>query len=493
MNINLDQGSLQIIRTLQAHGHEAYLVGGSVRNALLKGKTTDFDITTSAEPEDIMSLFQHTIPTGIQHGTITIVLDHIPYEVTTYRTDGEYLDSRHPISVQFVRDLAQDLKRRDFTINAMAYDPLTGFLVDHFRGQEDLKSRLIRAVGNPSERFHEDALRIIRGIRFAAQLNFNIEAETFKAMTELSHLLEHISKERIYAELSHILMTEKPSVGIELLLYSGALHVIMPELMPMAGFQQFTPHHDKDVFAHTMQVLDATRAHLPLRLAALFHDAGKPKTFSMDENGKGHFYGHEEESSAIAEQVMTRLRVDHATREQALLLINRHMTSLEMKRPIKIKRLIRDFGKDQIDLFFEFKQADQAGKAKAGVMNPNYSTLYNKVQQIIADEEPLELSDLAISGRDLLDLGFQPGPLIGQTLETLLNEVLANPELNHMEYLSQRALFFLRKDTERRKSLGDPCSDHETKKKEIKAVKKKSNGTANDQAIKETDHESRRD
>lgn len=490
MNINLDQGSLKIITTLQANGHEAYLVGGSVRNALLKGKTTDFDITTSAEPEVIMSLFQHTIPTGIQHGTITIVLDHIPYEVTTYRTDGEYLDKRHPASVQFVRDLAQDLKRRDFTINAMAYDPASGSLVDHFNGQEDLKSRLIRAVGNPSERFHEDALRIIRGIRFAAQLNFNIEAETFKAMTELSPLLVHISQERIYAELSQILMTEKPSIGIKLLLYSGAMHIIMPELMPMAGFQQFTPHHDKDVFSHTLQVLDSTRAHLPLRLAALFHDSGKPKTFSMDDDGKGHFYGHEDESARIAEQIMTRLRVDHMTRKQALLLVSRHMTSLEMKKPIKIKRLIRDFGKDQIDLFFEFKQADQAGKAKAGVMNPNYATLYHKVRQIIADGEPLELADLAISGGDLLNLGFQPGPLIGQTLETLLCEVLANPDLNKIDYLTQRALVLLRKDTEKKKSLDN--RHPKTKETDSKKERKNTGNEEENNQPKGCNHESKR-
>lgn len=439
MNIQLDQGSLNIINTLQANGHEAYLVGGSVRNALLDGKTTDFDITTSAEPEVIMTLFPHTVPTGIQHGTITIILDHRPYEVTTYRTEGEYLDRRHPTSVQFVRELAQDLKRRDFTINAMAYDPTTGFLVDHFGGQEDLRSRLIRAVGNPSERFHEDALRIIRGIRFAAQLNFNIEAETFKAMSELSRLLVHISQERIYAELSRILMTEKPSVGIELLLYSGAFHVILPELIPMAGFQQFSPYHDKNVFFHTMQVLDNARPHLPLRLAALLHDAGKPQTFSMDASGKGHFYGHEEVSEKIALDVMTRLKVDNKTREQTLLLIRKHMTSLEMKRPVKIKRLIRDFGKDQIDLFFEFKEADHSGKAHSGSMDPKYDTLRRRVRQIIEQNEPLEISDLAISGQDLLDLGFRRGPVIGQTLETLMDEVLANPDLNERDYLCQRA------------------------------------------------------
>lgn len=440
MEIKLDQGSLKIIETLQANGHEAYLVGGSVRNALLNGQTTDYDITTSAEPEVLMSLFSHTIPTGLAHGTVTVVLNRIPYEVTTYRTEGEYLDRRHPASVQFVRELAQDLKRRDFTINAMAFDPTSSHLVDHFGGQEDLKARLIRAVGNPSERFHEDALRIIRGIRFAAQLNFNIEAETFRAMTELSRLLEHISQERIYAELSRILLTERPSVGIGLLLYSGALSVILPELVPMAGFQQFSPYHDKDVFFHTMQVLDNTRPYLPLRLAALLHDVGKPPTFSMDESGKGHFYGHEQLSEDLARQIMLRLKVDNKTREQTLLLIRRHMTSMDMKKPLKLKRLIRDFGPEDIDLFFEFKLADHSGKAGGGGIDPRFHAMRTKVRQILEDHEPLNLSDLAIKGSDLLNLGIPRGPQIGRILEELLDEVLANPDLNTPQYLLDRAL-----------------------------------------------------
>lgn len=440
MNIQLDKGSLTIIKTLQAGGHEAYLVGGSVRNALLSGKTTDFDITTSAEPEVVMSLFPQVIPTGIEHGTVTVVLNRTPYEVTTYRTEGVYLDNRHPSSVQFVRELAEDLKRRDFTINAMAYDPATGNLVDNHSGRLDLRSRLIRAVGNPSERFHEDALRIIRGIRFASQLNFNIESETFKAMSELSRLLVYISQERIWAELSQILSTEKPSVGMELLLYSGALNVILPELMPMAGFQQFSMYHDKNVFFHTMQVLDNTRPFLPLRLAALLHDSGKPATFSMDEDGRGHFYGHERVSEEIAQKILERLRVDNKTRDLTLLLIKKHMISLDMKKPVKIKRLIREFGKDQVHLFFEFKQADFSGKPGRPSGHPRLALLEERVRQILENGEPLELSDLKIRGEDLLDLGFSRGPLIGRVLKELLEEVLVNPELNTGDYLRHRAL-----------------------------------------------------
>lgn len=439
MKIQLDTGSMHIIKTLQNQGFEAYLVGGSVRNALLKGTTTDFDITTSATPEDIMALFTHTIPTGLQHGTVTIVLDHVPYEVTTYRTEGEYLDARHPSSVQFVRDLDLDLMRRDFTINAMAYNPITGDLVDRFGGREDLRIRMIRAVGNPSERFHEDALRIIRGIRFASQLNFNIEANTFKAMAELSRLLSHVSQERIYSELKGILMAPTPSVGIEMMLYTGALEVLLPELLPMAGFNQFSPYHDRNVFFHTMEVLDRTRAYLPLRLAALFHDTGKPHTFTMDDDGRGHFYGHEEASLEIAREVMERLKVDNKTRDTTLLLVGKHMTSLEMKKPVKIKRLIREFGKEDINLFFEFKEADMAGKSSYAIKYNKFTALKAKVDEIIENEEALDVKDLEISGRELIQMGYPKGPVIGEVLDILLQEVLANASLNSNDYLMERA------------------------------------------------------
>lgn len=439
MKISLDTGSFHIIKTLQDRGFEAYLVGGSVRNALLHGNTTDFDITTSATPEDIMALFPHTIPTGLQHGTVTIVLDHVPYEVTTYRTEGEYLDARHPSSVQFVRDLDLDLMRRDFTINAMAYNPITGDLVDRFGGRADLRIRMIRAVGNPSERFHEDALRIIRGIRFASQLNFNIEANTFLAMAELSRLLSHVSPERIYSELKGILMAPTPSVGIEMMLYTGALEVLLPELLPMAGFNQFSPYHDRSVFFHTMEVLDRTRAYLPLRLAALLHDTGKPHTFTMDEDGRGHFYDHENASLEIARNVMARLKVDNRTRETTLLLVGKHMTSLDMKRPVKIKRLIRDFGKENIPLFFELKEADMAGKSSYATKHGKFTALKEKVQEIIANEEALDVNDLAISGRDLIEMGYPKGPVIGEVLDILLQEILANSTLNTTNYLMGRA------------------------------------------------------
>ena len=440
MNIQLDKGSLNIIKKLQENGHEAYLVGGSVRNALLDINTTDFDITTSATPETIMALFPHTVPTGIQHGTVTVIQEHIPYEVTTYRMDGDYVDSRHPVSVEFVRELAEDLKRRDFTINAMAYDPFSRTLVDHFDGQADLKIRMIRAVGNPLERLTEDALRIIRGIRFASQLDFNIESETLKAMSNLSRLLVHISSERIYSELSKILLTKKPSIGIELMLYTGALEVIMPELLPMAGFKQFSPYHDKDVFFHTMQVLDNTRPYLPLRLAALLHDSGKPHTFFMGADGIGHFYGHEEASGRIAETILTRLKADTKTKEMTLLLIQKHMVSLDIKRPLKIKHLIKDFGPTDINLFFEFKEADHSGKTGKTKIDEKLLKLKKRVAEIIENKEPLEVADLVIKGTDLLALGFPQSRIIGDVLDGLLYEVLANPTLNRMDYLSARAL-----------------------------------------------------
>ena len=258
-------------------------------------------------------------------------------------------------------------------------------------------------------------------------------------MADLSKLLSHVSPERIYSELKGILMSPTPSVGIEMMLYTGALEVLLPELLPMAGFNQFSPYHDRNVFFHTMEVMDRTRAHLPLRLAALFHDAGKPHTFTMDDDGRGHFYDHEEESLRIADTVMERLKVDNKTRDMTLLLVGKHMTSLDMKKPVKIKRLIREFGKEDIHLFFEFKAADMAGKSTFASKHDKLTSLKTAVCKIIDNEEALDVKELAISGRELIDMGYPKGPIIGEVLDILLQEILANASLNYREYLMNRA------------------------------------------------------
>jgi len=291
------------INKLDENGFEAFAVGGCVRDSILNKVPGDWDMTTSALPENIISIFDKTIPTGMKHGTITIIIDKESFEVTTYRIDGDYKDNRRPDQVEFVTSIKEDLSRRDFTINAMAYNHKEG-LIDFFNGKEDLQSRIIRCVGDANTRFKEDALRMLRAIRFSAQLEFSIEEETFKAIANNSHLIKAISQERIREELTKILLSEKPSYAFINLEKSGILKHILPEIQKMAGFDQRNPHHDKDIFMHTLSVVDNTPKDKNLRLAALFHDIAKPVTFSVDNKGIGHFYGHGKIGTEITEKVL---------------------------------------------------------------------------------------------------------------------------------------------------------------------------------------------
>lgn len=455
MKVKYDDGVKFIINTLNKNGFEAYLVGGAVRNSLLDNfeinseafRTSnenhynmkkvideyDFDITTSAKPSDVQNLFSKTIPTGLKHGTVTVLYNNKPYEVTTFRSEDDYSDGRHPDNVSFVTDLSSDLKRRDFTVNAMAYDINKDEVIDLFSSKKDLTMRLIRTVGNPDERFNEDALRLLRAIRFASQYNFNIEANTFISISKNAHLIKKVSVERIYTELSKILLSKKPSIGIRLLLNSSLLSYILPELLPMASFNQFSKYHDKDVFEHTLSVLDHVPNNLVMRLTALFHDSGKPYTYFMDEKGFGHFYGHEEVSTKIAFEALNRLKVDKKTINAVTLLISKHMVPLGIKKRVKIKKLINELGKENIDNFFDFKLADYGGKIDD--VDESYYNLKNKVREIIDLKEPLTVKDLAINGEDLKNIGFKNGPLIGETLNRLLEIVLTDPSKNTKESL----------------------------------------------------------
>lgn len=433
-----EKGAEYVIRTLRKAGYPAYLVGGCVRDHFLNRRIFDYDITTSAKPEVVQHLFPKTIPTGIRHGTITVLHEGAFYEVTTFRTESTYSDHRHPDGVNFVQDVSEDLKRRDFTINAMAYDPLGDELLDLFQGQRDLQNQTIRTVGDPRARFEEDALRILRAVRFAAQLNFNIEPATFLAMAQCAPLLKKVAVERIFAELSKLLLSDHPATGVNLMLDAGLLAVILPELLPMASFRQFNRYHDKTVFFHTMEVLNNTRSFLPLRLAALFHDSGKPHTFTVDEEGNGHFYGHENISAKLAEEALTRLKTDNKTRELTVHLIEKHMVSPNMKKELKLKNLINEFGVDEIHLLFELKQADRSGKPDIhGSRNPD--SLQGRIQEILDRGDPLTLEDLAISGKDLIKEGMKPGPIIGEILHSLLQDVLTDPSLNDYDILLERA------------------------------------------------------
>ncbi len=437
---NMDVRVKEVIGNIRKHGYEAYIVGGAVRNMLLGFSAGDYDIVTSALPQEIMEISPKSIPTGLKHGTVTVLNRGLPIEVTTMRTEDTYSDMRHPDEVIFVKNLADDLKRRDFTVNAMAWDPTEDKITDLFGGREDLKKRIIRTVGDPDRRFSEDALRMMRAVRFASQYNFNLEPRTFLSVIRNASLINKVSAERIRTELFKILMSEVPSRGLFLLLYTGLMAEILPELTPMAGFHQFSNWHDKDVFSHTMSVADNTPEDLNLRIAALFHDSGKPYTFTMDEKGMGHFYGHEDESVKIADKVLRRLKCDNKTREMVLKIIGRHMVSQDIKKDYKIKNLIRDFGKENIHYFFEFRKADFGGKPMEPAAEEKFSQLKQRVDEIMDDKEPLEIKDLDIRGEDLTAIGFERGPEIGKVLEALLQLVLRDPRLNRKKILSEQAL-----------------------------------------------------
>lgn len=435
MNIKLPSGVSYIIRELNRNRHEAYVVGGSIRDALIGLVPKDYDITTSANPEEVMRIFKKTIPTGIQHGTVQVITSDGMYDVTTYRSEGDYRDNRYPTNVIFIDDLVEDLKRRDITINAMAYNTEKG-IIDPFNGTEDIKGRIIKAVGNPTERFKEDALRILRAVRLATVLDFNIEENTLQAIVETMDGLRFISVERIREELDNILLSDNPSRGISLLYHLGLMKYVLPELMPIAIFNQFNPYHDKDVLNHTLEVLENTPKNLAIRLAALLHDSGKPSTFTVDEKGIGHFYDHEKISAQISKLALSRLKYDNKTVNTVNKLISFHMVSLETKNELKLKKLINNLGKENISALIDLKTADFIAKPDSGS-----SKLYevaefrDRVLQIIERKDPLSVKDLAIDGNDILNLGVKEGRLIGKVLSELLELVLKNPELNKSDIL----------------------------------------------------------
>lgn len=324
MNINIPKNVKFIIDTYYNNNYEAFMVGGCVRDSLLGLKPKDFDITTSALPEITENLFTKTIPTGIKHGTVTVVIDKENFEVTTYRTEGNYIDNRRPEKVEFVKDLKEDLSRRDFTINAFAYNDKEG-LIDYFNGIDDLKNKVIRAVGDPNKRFNEDALRMLRAIRFSAQLGFSIESKTYDAIKDNVQLIKNISNERIRDELCKILLSDNPCEGIETLRETNMLSIILPEINDLVEYTPLCNNHNRNVFTHTLKVLNNTYANLNLRLAALFHDIGKINTITALPNGHHYFPGHSEEGAKMVMDVLKRLKFDNLTIESISALIKHHL------------------------------------------------------------------------------------------------------------------------------------------------------------------------
>lgn len=433
MKIELSKDVQYILNKLNENNYEAFIVGGCVRDSLLKRPLKDWDITTSATPEKVMKLFDHTIPTGIKHGTVTIVLNGKNYEVTTYRLDGNYTDNRHPDEVIFTSSLEEDLSRRDFTINALAYNDSKG-LIDIFNGISDLQNKLIKCVGDAEKRFHEDALRMLRGIRFACELGFNIEANTYKAICHNSTHLKNVSCERIRDELVKMLLSNIPSRGIRMLQESRLLQFVIPELIETVGFDQKNPHHDKNVFDHIMAVLDNSPSILSVRLSALLHDIGKPRTFTIDKQGIGHFYGHNIESSHMAEIILRRLKFDNAMIKKVLILIREHMTAYNVMKEKTLKKFIDRVGVENLDDLFKLQIADSKGHRT----NADYSPIIKRreeVRKILKKGEPFNVSQLKIDGNDLIELGIKPGKEIGEILNKLLDMVMENPELNNRESL----------------------------------------------------------
>ena len=429
----------QIVRCLQAlerSGYAAYLVGGCVRDDLMGISPQDFDLCTAALPEQTAAVFSRLRQdhTGIRHGTVKVFAEGMEVEITTFRREGSYRDNRHPDWVEFVPDIREDLARRDFTVNAIAYSPSRGY-VDPFGGRADLQSGILRCVGEPERRFREDALRILRGMRFAARFGFLPEPATQDAMIGLAPLTDALARERVYQELSGFLL--KADVP-NLLRFAPILAQVIPELSPTLGFLQHSPHHAYDVFTHTAHVTAAVAPVLSLRWAALLHDIGKVPCFSQDENGRGHFKGHAQVSAQMADAVLHRLHAPTQLRETAVWLIDHHMTVLQPEEAL-LRRSLSRYGRERLELLLCLQEADMKGKGTREHENSQrYPRLREILSQLDAQEGRLTLKSLKINGNDLIALGMS-GRQIGDCLNRLLEQVLSGSLENEKSALIQAA------------------------------------------------------
>jgi len=425
-----------ILDTLKNNGYESYIVGGSIRDSQIgTSLPKDYDVTTNALPEEIIKLFDKTVPTGIKHGTVTVMINGDGYEVTTYRIDGEYLDNRRPDAVTFVSNLKEDLARRDFTINALAFNQEDG-LIDYFGGIEDLDNKIIRAVGEPNKRFQEDALRMLRAIRFAARLNFCIEEKTLEAIKLNSHLILNVSNERIRDELCKILVSINTTKALRLLEDTKLLEFILPELQVAVGFNQQNHHHDKDIFEHILAVVEKCPPSLNLRVAGLLHDIAKPDCFTIDKDGVGHFYGHDKKGVIISEQILRRLRFDNQNISKIIILVKEHMNICAMPTNASVKRLINRVGVDLVRDLFALQRADALGSRFSQIRLEEIDRVEEITMTILESKVPLSIKELAVNGGDLMsEFSLKPGEEIGVMLEFLLDKVLENPQFNSKEKL----------------------------------------------------------
>lgn len=431
--MNIPSVAATVFSHLEKNGYECFLVGGCVRDMLMGLNPHDIDIATNATPDEIKSVFSdfHTLDFGIKHGTITVMIEDEPIEITTYRTENTYSDGRHPDSVVFTKKILEDLSRRDFTSNAIAFNPKEG-IVDPFNGKRDIENKILRCVGTAEKRFKEDSLRILRALRFASALSFNIESETEKAMYDCKELIPIISPERIYTEITKMLCGE--NAGKILSLYSDILAVALPEIKDMKNFEQHNFHHIYDVLNHTAKVVDSVYPAVHLRLAALFHDCGKPDCFSLDENSVGHFYSHASISARKADEVLKRLHCDNVTREKVVKLVKIHDTPIDPDSKT-VKKKLQKYGTEMFFDLIKLQRADNKGLSPDFLYRQStYDKLEEIARQIIEEKQCFSLKNLAVKGNDMLALGLK-GKDIGTAIDELLKAVIEEKCDNDKESL----------------------------------------------------------
>lgn len=427
----------QIIERLEQAGHEAWIVGGCVRDALLGIQPHDWDLCTSALPQETAACFPDDpiFRMGEKHGTITVRIQHENYEITTYRTEKNYMDHRRPEQVKFVSNIREDLIRRDFTVNAMAYHPQRG-LCDLFGGQADLQAGIIRCVGNANQRFTEDALRILRGLRFAATYQFRIDAETVQGMKQQAYLLEQISRERIFVELQKLLSAKVPSDYFRG--FESVWNVIFPEFAPMQDCMQNHPFHDKTVWEHSLAVLDAVPNVLELRLAALFHDMGKPSCKTTDEKGTDHFYGHPAVSETMARSILNRLRTSKQIREDVCFFVKYHDVNLPEDQK-QMRHFLSKYGKESGLMLLQLHQADNKGQSAYAQeqLREKIKTAFSLYETCVAESDCFSRKDLAVTGKDLLQIGIPADQRLGRVIDHILEEVLSGKLQNKKSCILQ--------------------------------------------------------
>lgn len=423
----IPQEVLEVLQRLCNQGYKSFIVGGAVRDLLLGKNPKDYDICTAATPDKVKAMFDKVIETGVDFGTVLVINGNFFVEVTTFRKNITGMSCGEE----------EDVKSRDFTINGILFDGEK--LIDLVGGLKDLTEGRIRAIGNPDDRFKEDALRMLRAVRLHCQLGFEIEDDIFVSISRNADMIQGVAKERIRDELVKILISDHATEGLRMLYSTGLLKFILPELEACHNFDQINSHHDKDVFDHTMAVIDHTSNDLTLRLAALLHDMAKPSTFYLDEKGRGHFYLHHLRGQEMSKEVLTRLKFDKKTIEVVGVLVREHMSKIFVLRSNTIKRLINRVGRRNIFKLIDLQIADE--KASAPPRNFKiFEDLKKEIEKIFLNHEPLTLEDLAIGGRELIKIGFQPGPEMGKVLNLLLHRVIKNPKLNKKQILEKIAL-----------------------------------------------------